>query len=75
MVTGVGYSFFTVQWVSYFEIVFSVVHRFYINILLNCAAAGHDLVFGMGAEMFIVPVSGLGRIEKISAGDRLINLC
>ena len=59
---------------SYFEIVFSVVHRFYINILLNCAVAGHDLVFRMGAEMFIVPVIGLGRTEKRSAGDRPINL-
>ena len=58
---------------SYFEIVFSVVHRFYINILLDCAAAGHDLVF-RGVEMFIIPISGLGRIVKISAGDRLINL-
>ena len=59
---------------SNFEIVFSVVHRFYINILPNCAAAGHDLVFGMGAEMFIIPISGHGRIEKRSAGDRPINL-
>jgi hypothetical protein len=38
---------------SYFEIVFSVVHRFYINILPNCTVAGRELMFGMGLEMLL----------------------
>ena len=74
MVTRVGYSFFTVQWVSYFEIVFSVVHRFYINILPNCAITGRELVSGMGAEMLSYQLKWTQETEKRSADDRPINL-
>ena len=78
MVTRVGYSFFTVQWVSYFEIVFSVVHGFYINILPNCAITGRELVSGMGAEMLSYQLKWTQGMEKdlqmigllISAGVR-----
>jgi hypothetical protein len=38
---------------SYFEIVFSVVHRFDINILSNCVIAGRKLMFGMELEMLL----------------------
>jgi hypothetical protein len=38
---------------SYFEIVFSIVHGFYINILPNCTVAGREFVFRMGAEMLL----------------------
>jgi hypothetical protein len=61
--------------VSYFEIVFSVVHGFYINILPNCVIAGCELVFGMGAEMLSYQLKWAQGTEKRSAGDRPINLC
>jgi hypothetical protein len=59
---------------SYFKIVFSVVHRFYINILPNCAIAGRELVFGMRAEMLSYQLKWTQGTEKRSADDRPINL-
>jgi hypothetical protein len=42
--------------VSYFKIVFSVVHKLSVKIVSNCAVAGCGLMFGIGAEMLIIPV-------------------
>jgi hypothetical protein len=42
--------------VSYFEIVFSVVHRFSLKIVLNCAITRCGLVFRIGVGILIVPV-------------------
>jgi hypothetical protein len=41
---------------SYFEIVFSVMHRFSAKIVLNCAVTRHGLEFGIGVGMLIIPV-------------------
>jgi hypothetical protein len=60
---------------SYFEIVFSVVHGFYIDILPNCAVAGHELVLEMEAEMLSYQLKWTQGTEKTSASDRPINLC
>jgi hypothetical protein len=42
---------------SYFKIVFSVVHRFSLKIVLKCAVTRHGLIFRIGAGMLIVPVT------------------